>query len=200
MDSVRVHADRAEMRVSVTVRLHQLRDEAPNADYGVLMVYNTGDVRNPDGHNPILSKEAVEPYLKNLKDYSLPLCAAYPNFNWPVIYSPAEDGKLKFRALLYGANPAEQPFMFQPDGKGDWVTIRSMRFDTAIGSKSNVIRVVPGEKVKVITPPPFDTLLEIEKAIGKNSSGINNRIILYDINPLNLNIYTADEYDKIFNP
>ena len=68
--------------LSVTIRLHQLRMTPPPADEGVLMVYNTGDVRRRNGRNPILDPRDVQPYLRYLSGYSLPLAAAYPVFLW----------------------------------------------------------------------------------------------------------------------
>jgi hypothetical protein len=74
-----------DMTLSVTVRLHQLRQQAPAADRGVLMLYNTGAVRNPNTHNSILDINDVEPYLKRCK-YRLPLDYAYPTFGWSVLF------------------------------------------------------------------------------------------------------------------
>lgn len=74
-----------DMTLSVTVRLHQLRQQAPTADRGVLMLYNTGAVRNPNTRNSILNINDVEPYLKRSK-YKLPLDYAYPTFGWSVLF------------------------------------------------------------------------------------------------------------------
>ena len=68
--------------LSTTIRLHQLSMEAPPVDYGVLMVYNTGDPRKWEERNPILDIRDVQPYLKRLDSYSLPLAAAYPVYQW----------------------------------------------------------------------------------------------------------------------
>lgn len=69
-------------RLSTTIRLHQLSMETPPVDYGVLMVYNTGDPRNWEERNPILDYRDVYPYLNRLDDYPLPLATAYPVFLW----------------------------------------------------------------------------------------------------------------------
>lgn len=68
--------------LSTTIRLHQLAMEAPPADYGVLMLYNTGDPRKWTERNPILDIRDVSPYLKRLDNYPLPLAAAYPVYSW----------------------------------------------------------------------------------------------------------------------
>ena len=68
--------------LSTTIRLHQLAMPAPPVDYGVLMIYNTGDPRNFAERNPILDIRDVMPYVKRLDDYPLPLAAAYPVYQW----------------------------------------------------------------------------------------------------------------------
>lgn len=68
--------------LSTTIRLHQLSMEPPPVDYGVLMIYNTGDPRKWEERNPILDIRNVQPYLKQLDSYSLPLAAAYPVYQW----------------------------------------------------------------------------------------------------------------------
>ena len=68
--------------LSTTIRLHQLAMEAPPVDYGVLMIYNTGDPRKWEERNPILDFRDVEPYLRRLDGYPLPMAAAYPVFQW----------------------------------------------------------------------------------------------------------------------
>ena len=68
--------------LSATIRLHQLQMEAPPVDYGVLMLYNTGDPRRFQERNPILDERDVQPYAQYLVDYPLPLAAAYPVYRW----------------------------------------------------------------------------------------------------------------------
>ena len=68
--------------LSTTIRLHQLSMPAPPVDYGVLMVYNTGDPRKWEERNPILDYRDVYPYLSRLDKYPLPLATAYPVYQW----------------------------------------------------------------------------------------------------------------------
>lgn len=68
--------------LSTTIRLHQLSMKVPPVDYGVLMIYNTGDPRKFMERNPILDIRDVRPYLSRLDSYPLPLAAAYPVYQW----------------------------------------------------------------------------------------------------------------------
>ena len=82
LNQLRTEARQHGMRLSVTIRLHQLSMAVPPADYGVLMLYNTGDPRRFYERNPILDRRDVQPYLQHLPDYNLTLAAAYPIFRW----------------------------------------------------------------------------------------------------------------------
>ena len=88
------------MKLSATIRLHQLSQPAPPVDYGALMVYNTADPRRLTDHNPILDIRDVEPYMKHLKGYKLPLATAYPLFSWQLLFNGTA-----FNRFLYGERP-----------------------------------------------------------------------------------------------
>ena len=82
LEDVRSTARQHNMRLSTTIRLHQLSMEVPPADYGVLMLYNTGNPQKYAERNPILDIRDVMPYISKLDDYALPLATAYPVFLW----------------------------------------------------------------------------------------------------------------------
>ena len=82
LSEVRQEAEKHHLRLSTTIRLHQLSMPAPPVDYGVLMIYNTGDPQKFQERNPILDLRDVHPYLRYLSDYPLALAAAYPVFLW----------------------------------------------------------------------------------------------------------------------
>lgn len=81
LEEIRHHLSTA-YHLSTTIRLHQLSMPAPPVDYGVLMVYNTGDPRKWEERNPILDYRDVYPYLSRLDKYPLPLATAYPVYQW----------------------------------------------------------------------------------------------------------------------
>ena len=82
LEEVRAETARHGLRLSATIRLHQLSMPPPPADYGVLMLYNTGDPRNFNKRNPVLDRRDVLPYVSRLRDYAMPLAAAYPVYSW----------------------------------------------------------------------------------------------------------------------
>ena len=82
LSEVRKAADDRGLHLSTTIRLHQLSMPVPPVDNGVLMLYNTGDPRRFEERNPVLDLRDVQPYLRHLAGYALPLAAAYPVFSW----------------------------------------------------------------------------------------------------------------------
>lgn len=82
LEQVRHHLSPTSYHLSTTIRLHQLSMPVPPVDYGVLMVYNTGDPRKWQERNPILDYRDVYLYLNKLAQYQLPLAAAYPVYQW----------------------------------------------------------------------------------------------------------------------
>lgn len=86
LSALRDMAHEQHMQVSTTIRFHQLTQPVPPADRGVLMAYNTGDVRDIHNRYPILDIADVKPYLRYLATYKLPLSTAYPIFSWRVLF------------------------------------------------------------------------------------------------------------------
>lgn len=86
LQQMRTELRKHGIALSATIRLHQLRMPPPPVDEGVLMLYNTGDVTRRSDHNPILDMRDVAPYVRYLSDYQLPLTAAYPLFEWKVMF------------------------------------------------------------------------------------------------------------------
>lgn len=75
--------------LSITVRLHQLHETPPPADRGVLMLYNTGMLKDPATRNSILDINDAKVYLKKMR-YPIPLDYAYPAFGWGVKFKGNE--------------------------------------------------------------------------------------------------------------
>ena len=82
LDSLNSQLKTLNLKLSTTIRLHQLSMRVPPVDYGVLMLYNTGHPMKFLERNPILDMRDVAPYLRYLEDYDLPMGAAYPIFLW----------------------------------------------------------------------------------------------------------------------
>lgn len=191
------------IRLSATIRLHQLSMPPPPVDYGALMVYNTGNVANPNGRNPILSIEDVAPFLKKLDDYPLPLCAAYPIFDWVALYGN-ESQQLTpntqhqtLRHLLYG-HSLEDTTLYKPLEDGKYLVLASRTLPTTLGRDAAGIHLHVGDTIRHWQCDISD-ILKVKNAVEKHRSGINNRVILYHLDKQSLNHYKHEDYEKIFS-
>jgi hypothetical protein len=86
---LRNRADLDDVKLSVTLRLHQIkyrdRTGIPPVDRCMVMLYNTGDLDDPKEQNSILTIEDLRAYLERMRPYPLPLDAALPLFKWGVL-------------------------------------------------------------------------------------------------------------------
>ncbi len=74
--------------LSATIRLHQLSPKIgrPPVDRGILMLYGFENPADYKETNSIFDPERAKPYLRNLKDYPIPLDLALPVFSWGVVF------------------------------------------------------------------------------------------------------------------
>lgn len=101
-----------QIQLSATIRLHQLSMPPPPVDRGILMMYNTGDVKQLSCQKPILDMKDVAPYIQHLASYPLPLSAAYPLFSWRILFREG-----KFVGIMH----ADDDFPVLP---GDSIVVR----------------------------------------------------------------------------
>lgn len=181
------------MRLSATIRLHQLSMPAPPVDYGVLMVYNTGDARRINGHNPILDLRDVKPYLRHAASYSLPLCAAYPVYGWQLLYD-----NQGFKAVLHEENLNNSNVYRQLDDN-TWLVIAARDLPTMSDDASQLTWVLPGDTVRTWRPTA-QQVLQVSQALQRQRHSINRQVILYSLDTKNINPYTSNDYEKMFNP
>ena len=191
------------IRISATIRLHQLAMPPPPVDYGALMIYNTGNVADPKGRNPILSIEDVAPFLKKLNDYPLPLCAAYPIFDWVALYGNASQQPTPntqhptLRHLLYG-HSLEDSTLYKPLGDGKYLILASRTLPTTLGRDATGIHLHVGDTVRH-WQCDINDILNVKNAVEKHRNGINNHVILYHLDKQSLNHYKHEDYEKIFS-
>ena len=130
-------AHKKGLKVSATIRLHQLSDKTPPVDRGVLMMYNTGDLTKLN-RNPILDMADVAPYLQHLEDYSLPLSTAYPVFAWRVLYRDN-----RYVGIMHSDDDL-------PVIPGDSIATVQASLNTVLEAKSAVSRLNPKANNEVI--------------------------------------------------
>lgn len=127
-------------RISATIRLHQIqfsdRTGIPPVDRGMLMMYSTGDPRKYEVTNSILDLRDASAYLKNLKEYPLPLDEALPLFNWGVVFHARH-----FRRLIHDLDESEL-------ASSDFQKSSGNRYRALRRTKLSDVEILAGEEIR----------------------------------------------------
>lgn len=182
MKSALKEVDRS-YRLSSTIRLHQLSRKAPPVDYGVLMVYNTGNFADPDARNSIIDPVDVEPYLKKLGSYRLPLDVAYPLYTWQLLFRNRQ-----FAGLLRDVAVADTTD-FEPIGDNTHRALRDVASTRTIIRKGDVVRTETSD---------YKAVSEVKQMIDSRIASPNTSVVLYHLDDGSLSNYSSNEIDSIY--
>ena len=179
LEQIRSLLHERNIQLSATIRLHQLRTDVPPVDKGVLMVYNTGSIRQPETENSILSYNDAAPYLRYFR-YSLPLDYAFPTFGWGVWFRDN-----KFMAILHCTNYLDPSLFKQIDGT-HYQLLTNCEIEGHLLKRGDIIRhetsdMATIEQVKQLLP--FDN---------------GQTIILYHLDEHNLKNYSDNEIETLY--
>ena len=168
-----------DIKISSTIRLHQLAQTPPEVDYGVLMCYNTGDFKDFNTQNAILDLKDVQPYVKYLKQYKLPLKLALPCYSWDVEF----DATKKFVRL--NRSPHE------------WYDTTQLK--SLGGGLYEITGDIPEKAVKYIRHEDVsaETILQVKSLVEKNYGKMP--IVLYHLDSVQLSKYSDDEIKAFFD-
>lgn len=170
-------------RLSSTIRLHQLSHKAPPVDYGVLMVYNTGNFNDPDAANSIIDIRDVEPYLKHLDRYPLHLDIALPTYSWQLLFH-----RRTFSGLLNGLNLSDTTKYYKSEDNR-FIAKKDFPFKNRIIRAGDIVRQEQSS---------FSDIAGVKRQIEKHLSGRSHSVILYHLDSKKLSEYSSDEINQIF--
>ena len=160
------------IRISSTIRMHQLQQTVPPVDEGVLMCYNTGSFKDFASKNSILDVSDVEPYMKYLKNYSLPLSFALPLYSWNVEFDQNKkflrlsNCRYDFSDTAAFVAQSNNTYLYKRDGEPD-IYIRYESVSAA-------------------------TIAKVKSLLRKNR-GYDSNIILYHLDSQQIKKYSKDE-------
>ena len=179
------------IQLSCTIRLWQLACACPPVDRGVLMLYNTGNIANPNTQNSILDLNDVKTYLKG-KPYDLPLDFAYPTYSWCVGIRNGQFLGL-FHDLELTNNSLYSSGEFENYISGDtyFLVVQDHIAEGHQLLKGDMLRY---EYVSVAQLSRLDQLIREKFALADSAS-----IILYHLDSANLSNYTANEIRQIYH-
>ena len=171
--------------VSSTIRLHQLRVPAPPVDRGVLMLYNTGAMRDPAAKNSILDIEDVKLYLKGeTVKYALSLDFAYPTYSWGLWFRNHE-----FMGILHQNDYSDKSRYAASAEEGPFEVLKEHFLERHHLMPGDIIRPEKSE---------INAIKETASLVSSAFPGIHSNII-YHLDSNNLKSYTQNEIKDIFS-
>ena len=191
LQKVKDYAATKGLKLSVTIRLHQLNMAAPPCDYGVLMLYNTGNYANRRCKNPILYYEDVKPFVRHLKKYPLRMCVAFPNFKWQILFK-----KGKFSNILYSEN-LDDTLNFARIDSATYFVQNARDIPMYIGNEAFNVMLNYGDTI-FVRKAEFIEIEKVRAAVDEYRPEILSQTIIYDLNSNNINNINYPQYEKIF--
>lgn len=178
--------------ISATIRLHQLKQPAPPVDYGVLMCYNTGNLRDYKCENSILDAKDVAPFVRHhLERYKLPLCGAYPVFSWNLLFEMGQ-----FKTILRDIDISDSTLYKKVSDKR-YIVMRSHTVPVP-DRDSFGLMVRAGDEIKV-DDVSVETVMDVQRMLERKRPNIDRQVILFSLNSINNNKIKPYEIDEIYN-
>lgn len=183
-----------DVRLSATIRLHQLQMQAPPVDYGALMVYNVGRLQQYDEDCSILRRSLVEPYLRNLRGYKLPLCAALPVYDWDLLFHGQE-----FCRIVRGIDVTDTTDFVRIDTLPGqrYMARRYMPIPVTGVSMRGDGRIYPGDMIRH-EAVSADELQAVLQALAKERPAMCRQVILYHLDEKQLKKYSDEDIQRIY--
>ena len=176
------HAD--SVFVSSTIRLHQLKMDPPPVDQGVLMVYNTGALRETGTKNSILDYDDVKTYLSGKSiHYDLPLDFAFPTYGWGVMFRNGV-----YNGILHKTDFSDET-RYKKGKEGTFVVKKDHVLEGRSLWKGDVIRM---------EYPTADEVKKVAELVVSSVQDSTHSVILYHLDANNLLKYTDDEISSIY--
>lgn len=186
LEKAKAHLHNYPIQLSATIRLHQLTLPVPPVKKGVLMCYNTGNIRNQETENSILKLSDVAPYIRGLHTYDLPLSIAYPTFSWTVAFR-----ENKFISLFRQVEITDGDYYEKIDSNLYRVT-QPHYLQRKWLLKNDILRVENST---------YATLSEVKNVINRQLKKTTEKeIILYHLDSANLSKYTQHEVQALYRP
>lgn len=192
LDIVRQNLAKRNAKLSVTIRLHQLNMKVPPCDYGVLMVYNTGNYKDRSVDNPIIGYKECLPYLRYLKSYKLKMCVALPNFKWQLHFKQG-----KFANILYNLN-LDDSLNFRKVDDDTYIVLKSREIPMFISSSDYNVYLFAGDSI-FIKRAEFSEIQKVRADIFKLRKSLLAQTIVYDLNSQNINNLNYNNYEEVYS-
>ncbi len=182
--------DSADIQLSATIRLHQLKypkqTGIPPVDRGALMFYNMGDLDNPNEDNSILNIAQGAQYLDNATEYSMPLDVALPIFAWGVLIRRGQPIRLLNNLRMESVKDIV------------WITetaANKVRIDTNHYFAGQYLYA--GDEIRM-EDVSSTSLLEAASLLAGKMKAETRSVMLYHLDSLTLSHYSKANLDSTF--
>lgn len=181
-----------DAKLTATIRLHQvkypLRTGVPPVDGGMLMFYNMGKLQDPDAPNSILDARTASAYTPYLKAYALHLDAALPVFRWYVHY---RNGKIVGLITKKQLPEITDTSYFYGHPSSVLYTLKQSALIKGVSYEAGDVL-----KYEALSP---ESLLEAATILKQSLPEEDRRLVLYDLDDINLNYYESPTLQTVFS-
>lgn len=184
----RLHA--AEKRISVTVRLHQVkypsRTGIPEADQGMLMFYNMGQLQSRQHRNSIYNEQDAGKYTAFIQKYPLHLDVVLPCFSWAV---HLRDNKII--GLLNKVSEHDFNLInFTSTGENTYSVNAPLFFRGEYLMKNDLL------KLEQVTP---QLLVKAAKQLASHMKVEERTVAIFDLDSINVVRYEKENFEEAYN-
>ncbi len=180
----------AHTKLTATIRLHQvkypLKTGIPPVDGGMLMFYNMGNLRKYDGSNSIFDAEIARKYTSYIKGYILHLDVALPIFRWYVHYRNGNIQGLITKKQL--PDVSDTNYFKVNENKISYTVVHPQLLNGIYYKKDDLL------KFEALND---EELADAAKLLQENLVPESRRIVLYDLDELNINYYEKETLKKV---
>lgn len=179
-------------KLTATIRLHQIkypiRTGVPPVDGGMLMFYNMGTLQDAGAPNSIFDEVTASAYTPYIRSYALHLDVALPIFRWYVHY---RNGSIKGLITKKQLPEVADTSYFYSGGDEAVYTVK----------KAAVLYGVSYEAADVLKYEAIDddVLLHAAGLLQKNLPAAHRRIVLYDLDDINLTYYESNTLQDVYS-
>lgn len=178
--------------LSTTIRLHQVKypqkTGVPPADRGMLMFYNMGKIADANETNSIFDKKTAQRYTASIGTYELPLDVALPIFRW---YVHLRNGKVQGLISKKQFPDINNSRYFSPVKNNTIFKVKEDWLEQGVYyQKNDVLRL------EVLDDA---TLMEAAEMLLKELPAGHRRVVLYDLDEININNYEAKTLENVFS-
>ncbi len=171
------------IKLSSTIRLHQLKQDVPPVDKGVLMLYNTGSIHNPNTKNSILSYNDVEPYLRTDIHYGIPLDFAFPVYSWGILI------RRNRTQYILRTTDYDDTSLYEKLEENRYKVIKEHFLENHHLQEGDVIR---------LETSPMEEIRKVKRLVRSKIKQTNYQNIIYHLDSLQLSQFTTQEISAIY--